>query len=260
MIFMLNKNIYPLLALGFVLLAASCAKEGPNGAKGPVGPAGPTGANGPSFTGAISGHVKLYDQYGSAVLTGLNKVQVTLKGRSALAPDASGYYFFDTTKTGAFFLTATDSGFADTRLNNFQFVSDTLNKDIGLSAIPGFLLTSLSASRSLASASDSLSIKVIPDIRARRCIVFVNNAPNVGNAPANYLLAYIKAIPANDTVVTLLIPAQDLADAGLATNNKVYFAAYSYVVNDASVYEDLATGKSVYNAVNNPLIDSALAP
>jgi hypothetical protein len=60
--------------------------------------------------------------------------------------------------------------------------------------------------------------------------------------------------------VVISIPAGDLNNAGLFYGEQVYYAAYSYVVNDASVYEDMATGKNVYNAVGSPLVDSALCP
>ena len=145
-------------------------------------------------------------------------------------------------------------------LNNFQFINDTLYKDIRLSATPGFSLSSFTASHNAGSGFDSLVIAVVPDTRIRNCIIFVSNKPSVSNAPANYLYTYIKPINANASGITVRVPAVDLNNAGIFYGEPVYYAVYSYVVNDASVYEDMVTGNNVYNAVNYPLVDSALCP
>src|SRR5579872_4234366 len=93
---MLKKNISPILALGVILFLVSCAKEGPTG---------PTGPSGPSFTGTISGHVRLYDKYGSEILTGLNTVSITLSGSGVITgattiyTDANGAYTYTNSVT-----------------------------------------------------------------------------------------------------------------------------------------------------------------
>ncbi len=248
---MQKTNIHFILVFGFFLFAASCAKEGPNG---------PTGPAGPSYTGNISGHVSLYDQYGSPVLTGLNKVQITLGTTPSIYPDATGLYSYTSIVTGNYIITAADTGYAPTVLNTVQFVSGTLYRDIKLSAIPGFAITGFTAAQSSVTANDSLVINVNADTRIRRCILFVNSASTVSNDISNHLFGYIIDIPANNTTVTVSVPAQDLYNANITSGRKVYYAVYSYVVNDASVYEDFTTGKKVYNAVSNPLIDSAIAP
>jgi len=145
-------------------------------------------------------------------------------------------------------------------LDRFQFLSDTLNKDIKLSAIPSFSITTFSAFHTTGEAYDSLYIAYAPDTRARECIIFVNNTSTVGNTPANYLINYAKAINANTSRAAFLIPAQDLYDAGFSTGNTVYYAIYSYVVGDVSVYEDLTTGKNVYNSVSSPITGSTTTP
>jgi hypothetical protein len=260
---MLKKYIPVIFAFGVtVLLIASCAKEGPNG---------PTGPAGPSFTGSISGHVGLYDQYGSEILINLAYARILLTSLSsgdpyipdtAIYSDANGLYAYNSiVTTGSYSISVTDSGYGSTAINSFQFISGTLNKDIKLSAIPVFSIDTLIATEDSAAAYDSLVIGVPADTRVRNCIVFVNSSSTVANTIGSYLLAYVKAIPPNTTSVNLLIPAQDLYNAGIKTGSAVYYAAYSYVVNDASVYEDYTSGRKVYNAVGvTPKTASAIAP
>jgi len=247
------RNYYSLsLFLGGVLLLSSCAKEGPTG---------PTGPAGPAYTGTISGHVSLYDQYGSKVLLNLDSVKLTLSGTTtAINPDNNGFYSYSSLITGEYSIAASNSGYGATNTNNFQFLSGTLNRDIKLSAIPSFSL-SFTYAGPAASLNDSLVINCQPsDPQARNCIIFVGNTPSVGAGEANYLLSYVKAIPANAQKITGIISAQELYNAGFTSGSTAYYAVYSYPVNDQSVYEDQATGKNVYNAVSNPQIDSALVP
>ena len=238
---MRKLKLLPVVSIGFSVLMASCAKEGPTG---------PTGPAGPAYTGAISGHVSLYDQYGSKVLTGLSTAQLSLNGGTATTPDATGYYIFSNTTTGQYSIGASASGYGSTNANNFQYLSGTLNKDIKMSAIPSFAPTGFTAYQSVASSGDSLVITFDADSRARNCIVFLNNTSTVNNQPVNYLLYYAKGIAANATKATIVIPAQDLYDAGFTSGSTVYYAAYGYVLSDASSYEDLATGKAVITPVS----------
>lgn len=251
-----RKHILIIALFGIVTFSNSCTKKGDTG---PAGATGATGPAGPSYTGSISGHVSLYDQYGSKVLTGLSTVQLSLNGGSAVSPDGSGYYIYNNVTTGDYNIAASNTGYGATMLNNFQFLKDTLNRDIKLSAIPNFSLT-LYAGHNTGSQNDSLVITCTPDTRPRSFIIFVNNSSAVSNTPANYLLAIAKAIPANSAKVTVQVPAQDLYNAGFTSGSIAYYAVYSYVVNDVSAYEDLATGKNVYNAVSNPTTGSAATP
>jgi hypothetical protein len=246
-------------AVLLTILLGSCAKEGPSG---------PTGPAGPSYTGSISGHVMLFDKYGSPVIGGYTSAKLTLASSTttvsnsgSAAPDNSGYYIYSSVKTGSYSITATDSAYASKIINNVNFVLGNLNQDITLSAVPDSFITAFHAQNSTVGLYDSLTFHAAADARVRNAILFVNNKAAVGNLPANYLLKYIVQIPANNTSVTFMLPRQDLLNAGLVTGGKVYFAAYSYVIADKSVYEDLTTGRNVYNAVYPvPFIDSALVP
>lgn len=246
----MSKNYFPLIpALLLLIFLAACSKEGPNGATGPAGPA---------YTGTISGHVSLYDKYGSKVLSGYKSAKIVLNG-ATVNPDSTGFYSYGSIVTGNYSISASKDGYAATTLNNVQFISSTLNRDIQLSAIPDSFLNSFTSVLASDAATDSLTISVNADNRPRNSIIFLSNKPSVGNG--SYLLSYVKSIPATATTIIASIPAQDLYNAGFARGAIVYYAAYSYVVNDASLFEDLATGKNVYNAVNpNPLVDSTVVP
>ncbi len=257
---MYTKNNFFIALLGLIILAgASCTKKGDTG---PAVAAGATGPAGPSYTGAISGHVDLVDQYGGKVLTGLNSAQISLNGGAPINPDATGFYQFGSISTGDYIISASASGYASTVLDKFQFLADTLNKDIKMAAIPNFAFTTFTTYSNPASPApnDSLVITFNADTRAREFIVFVSNNASVSNAVSNYLLVYAKAIPANATKASYVIYKQDLLDAGISSGQMAYYAVYAYVTNDVSLYEDYTTGKGVYNAVNNQMVDSAIAP
>lgn len=240
------------------LLMASCAKEGPTG---------PTGPAGPSLPGTISGHVKLYDKYGSQVTTNLSKVALYINGSStAIYPDDAGYYLISkigtvSLTTGSYAITAVDSGYGTTIKNNIQLVSGALNVDMRLSANPDSFITGFQAYHNTGSANDSLVLHVSADTRQRNCILLGYTSPQVNGQPTNYIWSKVVSISPTAPVVTYVLPGQDLTDLGLASGSKIYFAAYSYVIGDVSVYEDFGTGRSVYNAVNsNAIIDSAIVP
>jgi len=254
---MLKKSFLVIPAIS-ILLAASCAKEGPSG---------PTGPAGPSFTGTVTGDVSLYDKYGSNVLTGLlNLVNISMSSKTiaaiSTAIDSNGLYTYVNVVTGTYTISANaDSDYAGTVLSNVNFVSGTLYQDIKLSAIPDSFITSFASYLNTGSLTDSLALTVKSDARERNCIVFLSKAKTVSNDPNFYLLKYRIDIPGSTNTVAFTIPQQDLLDAGFTSGSKVFYAAYSYVVNDGSVYEDPTTGRNIYNAVNaTPIVDSALVP
>ena len=252
---MLRKKL--LFFYGCLLLLASCAKEGPTG---------PTGSNGPSLSGSIGGHVKLYDMYGTQVLYGMDSARLYLNGTTTpLLPGISGSYLFNTYNgvamvTGNYSVTATDSGYATTVKNNIQLVTGALNVDVKLSAIPDSFVYTFHAYHNAGSANDSLLFTFKPDTRQRYCIIFANTNTVINGQPGNYLYNKVLSIAPNTPGGTYLVPGQDLSDAGMVSGSSVFFGVYSYVINDASVYEDISTGRNVYNAISGGLADSTKVP
>jgi len=252
---MAKKKIASVIAI--ITLFASCAKEGPSGPTGPVGP---------SLSGAIIGHVKLYDMYGSSVTNNLNKVDLYLDGNTVPdTPLVTGSYAFATyggvaLVTGIYSIAATDSGYGATLKNDIQLVAGNLNVDIKLSAIPDSFISSFTTYHNTGSPNDSLVLTFLPDSRLRYCIIFANSAAAVGGQPSYYLYSKVLSIAPSTPLVTYVVPGQDLTDVGMTSGKVVYYAAYSYVVGDASAYEDITTGKTVYNAISGGLADSTVVP
>lgn len=250
----MSKHLAFLLVL-LSLFLTSCFKQN-------IGPQGPAG---PAYTGVISGHVWLYDQYGTRIDTGLAGVQVTIRGSlkdTTITSDSNGTYIFTNIITGNYTISAhvPNNGYADTKIPNFQFISDTLNRDVKMSAIPNFAPDSISALLA-ATPNDSLIISFSADTRVRSYIIFVNNTSTVNGLPGNYRLSYVRNLPANQTKATILIPAGDLHDADINSGALAHYAVYGYAVNDASVYEDITSGKYVYGAISSTAVtDSVSAP
>lgn len=257
---MFKKRLIVGIALG-LLSAMSCTKKGDTG---PAGANGTTGPAGPSYTGTISGHVMLFDQYGSRVTNNLSAAQVAINGNYMTATksaDTSGYYVFDSTKTGTYSLSAQIAGYGSANISSFQFLSGNLNRDIKMSAIPDFAPNAFSVLTTVSGTGDSLVLAFTPDTRIRNCIVLLNKTAVVTGNPSDYLLAYTKAIPANVLRAVIVIPKQDLTDVGLTSGSTIYLAAFGYPVNDASAYEDVTTGKIFYDALSTaPLTATAIVP
>src|SRR5579871_1994205 len=110
----MNKAKAVFLSLSvIILISVSCTKQGP------AGPAGPAG---PSLTGAISGFVTLYDQYGE-VMSNDSGVIVTVVGKNiSAATNASGRYILTGLSTGSYDITYTKAGYGPTESISVNFV------------------------------------------------------------------------------------------------------------------------------------------
>jgi hypothetical protein len=228
----------------------SC-KKGDTGSQGPAGP---------SFTGSIAGHVTLYDTYGDRVPYGTQNVTLTLKGGTTAQSDTNGFFIFNKVATGSYNVSASAVGYGSTFVQPVNFVSDTVYQNIGMSAVPDFDVTTLTAAYDSTTHNDDITFVVPSDTRSRKAIVFVNDRLPVNSTPSGYKLAYVVSLTPNMTEGWQAVPATDLNGVKIFYGQKVYYAAYSYVVNDASLYVDESTGKNVYTAVGTPVIDSVLAP
>jgi hypothetical protein len=260
---MLRVTRFISILLAIAILGISCIK-GPTGATGNTGNTGPQGPQGPSYTGVISGHVTLYDQYGSKIESGYGTATLSLNGGLTTVPDGSGYYIFPNDTSGKYDITATNPGFGTTKVQNMFLLKDTLTRDIKMAAIPNFAPISVTHATSVFPAGDSLVMTFNYDMRVRSLLVLVNSNRNIDGMPANYNLAYTKTVtthPGTTPVIPLLIPFADLYNAGFLSGTTIYFKVYGYVVNDYSLYEDFSTGKNVYTAISaTAVIDSAVLP
>lgn len=240
----------PVFTIGLFLLTQACKK-------GNDGPAGPQGPKGLAYYGVIAGHIAQYDQYGLPLVRNLDGVKVSLNDSTSTITDTNGYYTFDSVATGNYTITASKNGLGTVVAANTLFVKDTFFKNIKMSLKPDFDILSFNAYHTAGSGKDSLTATFAASSASRNCIVFAGRTPGVNTY--NYSLAYIKALGSGN-LLTVLVPSSDLSNAGFASGETVYYSISSYVVGDASVYEDPVSGTTVYPSTGNPLTDSTTAP
>ncbi len=233
-------------ALGLLFFTA-CQKD-------VIGPAGPQGAPGPTYTGSITGFVSLYDQYGTKLSTNVSNIKVSIDNTTTTAlTDNMGKYSFLNLPTGSYSITIIDSAYGTARVQNIGLLTGQNNHDIKLSAIPTFALGSVTAVDTISGGISYVKVRgtVTADAKGRELAVYFGTTASVSSAPANYSLLYSKAINSNLTSFSVLVPVSDLYGAGLTTGSTAYFAVYPAAVAYASssYYEDLSTGKFIYNAV-----------
>ena len=248
------KQFFPVVIL-LLVIAAGCKRKEVMGPQGPVGPAGP------SFQGVVTGHVSMYDQYGAKVVYNYIPLQVVLAGYDTVTTDSLGYFHFDSVMTGTYKMSVSGDGFGSTVVQNVNVVKDTSYQPVKVSQKPVFDITSFNAKKVDLNAEVLLTIGVPFDDRLRNVLILVGKTPDVSGDPSTYLLSYVKPVTSNVSgIVTMKIPAADLNNARIFYGEVVYFAAYSYVQNDMSTYEDPATGRNVYTAVGGRVVDTCLAP
>jgi hypothetical protein len=98
------------------------------------------------------------------------------------------------------------SGYASTRVNNFQILSDTLNRDT-LSAIPSFAPHSVySIPKAPSFVGDSLVINFDADTCARKLHRILNKHQlSIIQHPTTWY-NYTRVIPTNQTAATIIVP------------------------------------------------------
>ena len=226
-----------------------------------IGPAGP------AYEGSIAGFVLLYDQYGKPTDVGLSGIQLTLDSVenpiATATTNSSGYYIFPKRYTGLYSMQAQSTSTSPaygTVLGYFQYVADTLTRNISMSAQANFSPSTVSVTTNNNLGSDSVYITLpSADVQARQVIVFVGNSSTVSSS--SYLYAIAIGVPANRTTVNTVIQSSTLKDLGLASGGTVYLSVYGEPVSDKSVYANVTTGQNVYTALSaSPVAASALIP
>jgi hypothetical protein len=256
---MKKTSLLPAIMLftGAIYLS-SCSKP----AAGPTGPTGPQGPAGPSMTGSISGHIDLYDEYGSQILNSKTARAVLYSSNypshgsalDSVYADSSGAYTFSNISTGFYTIAYKDSNTYGVQLHqNVQFIGGgTLNLDGKISQIPNFNVTTINAdSVNHATMNVVMNCSVVSDIKARTLLIFASNNPVTSSNPANYLVVASQAVKANATNVVINIPLNNLYNAGMLSGSTVYFAIYGAATNfaTASSYEDFNTGRNIFTAI-----------
>lgn len=248
------KYCYPALLLACLLWCA-CKKKEVTGPQGPVGPAGP------AYKAVVTGHVGMYDQYGSRLVFNYTPIQVALSGYDTVMTDSVGFFHFDSVVTGNYKIVVNGDAFGSTVVQNVAVIKDTIYQPVKVSQKPQFDVSALAATTQGATAEVQLTITIPSDTRARNVLILVGKTADVSGDPSTYLLSYVKLIPSTVFgAVTMKIPVADLNNARIFYGDIVYVAAYSYVVSDMSTYEDPITGRNVFTAIGQRVVDTCMAP
>ena len=245
------KKVY-LFVLAGVLLATACTKTGPQG------PAGATGSAGPVLTGTISGHVILYDTYGSVIGASKAGARVVLYNSNntvvdSLNADSTGFYSIPNVSTGIYMLAFRDTNFGQELHQNLEFTGGgTLNVDGKMSRIPTFNITSVNAdsvNHTLQTVVINCSITSYP--RQRTLLVFIGATGYTSSLPSTYLMTVAQNVAAGKSAVTINIPLGALYSAGFNSGATAWFAIYGAAsnYNGSSSYEDYNTTRNIYNAI-----------
>jgi hypothetical protein len=237
---------------------SSCSKP----AAGPAGPTGPQGPAGPAMVGSISGHIDIYDQYGSQILNTKTAHAVLYSSSypshgsaiDSVYADSAGAYSFNNISTGFYTIAYRDSNTYGQQLHqNVEFIGGgTLNLDGKISQIPNFNVTVINAdSVNHATMNVVMNCSVVSDIKQRTLLIFASNSAATSANPATYLVVASQNVKANVTSVVINIPLNNLYNAGMLSGSTVYFAIYGAASNfgSASSYEDFNTGRTIYTAI-----------
>jgi hypothetical protein len=251
------------------VLFNSCSKTGPTG---PAGANGSTGPAGPSYSGTLTGHVFLTNQYGDLADTGIaySSVRAILYNANTMAVidsinvKSSGTYSFNVT-TGIYTLALRDTNYGQELYEGFQFIGpgnlEAPNKE--LAHLPNFNIVKVD----LDSVNHAQSTVVMVDTiatstMARNIAIFMGGSPSVSSAPGMYSSVYTYTLAANTNKFVVKIPLANIYGGGLQSGSTVYFAIYgaAYDYTTASEYVDYTTGRTIYNALSATPVTSVPSP
>ena len=243
----MKKSFFLLtVCTALILSISSCTKTGPQG---------PSGPSGPVLTGALTGFVTTYDQYGFKVLGDLAGVTIHVSDSSSdsTVTDATGKYTFTNLKTGVYNLTYSKPGYATVTALDYGFVGGgTLNRNASISKYPSFLVYNVASVDTTIATDPGMIVRGTDtmDQVARTFIVFGSNSPAVSSTPGSFIYANTGTIRAGQGTWNLFITSQELHDNGLASGTTAYFVVYP-ISTGSPTYTDPATGRTVYTAIGS---------
>ena len=235
------KNLLFVFLLSLAIIIVGCKK----GDTGPQGPAGPV------LEGSIAGHVLMFDSYGSQMMTELAGIKVYIEGKTdTVTTDSTGAYSFSNLTSGNYTVVATDTGCGTVKTLNIQFIGGLSPRDLRISKLPNFDLNSITAIDTLGQIQVTATVNA--DAKARTALFFVGKQSNTSSHPDSYLTFYARTINANATSFKFTIQTSDMLNLGFNAGDAIYIAGYaaSTNYNNTSSYEDLATARTVYNAIS----------
>ena len=234
------------LFIAIIFTISSCTKTGPQG---------PSGPSGPLLTGALTGFVTTYDQYGFKVLGDLQGVVVHISDSTSdsTVTDATGKYTFANLKTGVYNLTYSKPGYATVTALDYGFVGGgTLNRNAAISRYPSFSVFNVASIDTTIATDPGMIVRGndTADQVARTFIVFGSNVSTVSSTPGNYIYANTGTIKAGQSSWNLFITSQELHDNGFASGSQAYFVVYP-ISTGSPTFVDPSTGRTVYTAIGS---------
>jgi len=244
------------VSISVALFFSSCSKPDSTGSQGPQGPAGP------AYTGTLSGHVSLYNEYGDLQPSiACKSVRVVLYNSSnavidSVNADSVGAYTIKNVSTGLYTLAFRDTNYGQELHENFQFLgsSQPLDVDAKLSHLPGFTFT-IGGDSVHNKPNDTLvyiyGTLSVASSQARDLAVFIGANSSVSSTPGTYSSVVTLTIPAGATTFNSSIAVNTFYLGGLQPGQTAYINVYAASVNYASTseYEDYNTGQTIYNAL-----------
>ena len=234
------------------LAFTSCTKTG---ATGPAGATGATGGTGPNLSGNLEGYVDLFDSYGTLV-TPSNGVLISIPGKTTAADttNVTGMYNVANLTTGTYAVDLTKTGYGAAKVVSLNFVgggTQYVQNHLQMTQAPAFTLSAVTLTNvgGIITASVTASST---DTKTRKVILFMSSASTVSSAPANYTGWQTINIAAGASGAAATISATTMNSFGIVTGNTLYVSTYPISVsNNASVYADVATGRSVFNNIGS---------
>ena len=247
---MKKSQITILSVAAMVILFTGCSKP----KDGAPGAAGASGAQGPILSGNIKGYVDLFDSYGD-LATNASNVYVSVPGISAVDSTSTNGMYTKNLTTGTYELDFTKSGYGAVKIISLNFVgggTQYIANHIQMTQAPVYSLSAINSAT--VAGQNAITLTVTPssaDTKARKVICFIGTNSSVSYLPTNYTGFVIVNIPANATSGTGSISTTIAYEAGIPSGSSVYIAAYPIAVNNnASIYSDVSTGKTIYNNIN----------
>jgi len=215
------------------------------------------------LSGTLRGFVQLYDQYGYRVYHPQDSSALQI-GSTVVRTDSTGLYTFSLT-TGTYDVTITSrpgGNYGTDMIQGLQFTGGGIvNRDVALSQIPNFTITSITATDTAFPNSNPVQYVKFKgtvsstDTRPRTVAVFANTSSTVSSIPSQYLFAYDPTNPviaANSSTFTFYVKSANIyLGTGLAPTQTAYFAVYPAAVawNSTSNYLDYFSDRKIYTAI-----------
>jgi hypothetical protein len=259
----ITTSLFCLGLLTGSLFFSSCSKTGNTGPSGSQGPAGP------SYTGSITGHISLYNQYGDMQQASACKsVRVVLYNSSnavvdSMNADSVGTYTISNITTGMYTIAFRDTNYGQELHEDFQFLggSEPLEVDAKLSHIPNFTFT-IGGDSIHKKPNDTLVYiygTVTAASQARSLAVFTGATASVSSGNYSSLVSTL-TIATGATTFNISVPVNDFYLGGLVPGQTAYINVYAAAVNytNSSEYENYNTGQTNYNALGSSATDTPI--